>query len=183
VSAFAAWLISSDARRIIEARPELALAILAGPIAVAAITGIVSRGQETQADAFAVRHAAGRELLDYLHWIMNDLGPLVRLDRSGLPSDPAGLHAIRQGLDRLIAEADAATDEERAAFFRIARDAVDRHERALAEGPRAQAVARLNRVLSGLVLTWLGIVPGARTHPAVEDRIARIGAELGRSAV
>ena len=174
--------VSAEARAVLGGRADLALAIVAGPIVAATLTGVVSRAQETQADAFAVRHEAGRELLAYLHWIMSDLGPLVRLDRSGLPSDPAELAAIRSGLERLIGEAEAAADEERAGFFRIALEAVDKHARVLADGPRAQLAARLNRIATGLVLTWLGTMPAARTHPAVEDRIARIAAELGTAA-
>jgi Zn-dependent protease with chaperone function len=181
VALFGAF-VSADARAVLGGRADLALAIFAGPIVAAALTGIVSRAQETQADAFAVRHEAGRELLAYLHWIVSDLGPLVRLDRSGLPSDPAELAAVRAGLERLIGEAEAVADEERAGFFRIALEAVSRHERTLAEGPGAQLAARLNRIATGLVLTWLGSMPAARTHPAVEDRIARIAAELGTTA-
>ena len=174
--------VSAEARASVGARPVLGLAILAGPIVAATLTGVVSRAQETQADAFAVRHEAGRELLAYLHWIVSDLGPLVRLDRSGLPSDPAELAAVRAGLERLIGEAEAVADEERAGFFRIALAAVDRHERTLADGPGARLAARLNRIATGLVLTWLGTMPAARTHPTVEDRIARIAAELGTTA-
>ncbi|HEU0236186.1 MAG TPA: M48 family metalloprotease [Candidatus Limnocylindrales bacterium] len=182
IVALLAVFLSSEARAVLGDRPDVALAIVAGPIVAATLTGIVSRAQETQADAFAVRHEAGRELLAYLHWIMSDLGPLVRLDRSGLPSDPGELAAIRGGLERLIREAEAVADEERAGFFRIALEAVDKHARVLADGPGAQFAARVSRVATGLVLTWLGTIPAARTHPAVEDRIARIAAELGTAA-
>lgn len=174
--------ISAEARAILGDRPDLALAIVAGPIVAATFTGVVSRAQETQADAFAVRHEAGRELLAYLHWVVSDLGPLVRLDRSGLPSDPAELAEIRGGLERLIGEAEATGDEERAGFFRIALEAVDKHAKVLADGPGAQLAARVSRFATGLVLTWLGTMPAARTHPRVQDRIARIAAELGTAA-
>ena len=173
---------SADARAVAADAPELLLAVVGGPIVVATLTGIVFRSQETQADAFAVRHMAGRELLDYLHWVLNDLGPLVRLDRSGLPTDPQELGTIRAGLARLVAEAEALGDEDRAGFFRIALAAVDRHSAVVAQGPAARAIARLRHAVAGLVLTWLGILPAARTHPPIEDRIARIGAELGRTA-
>jgi Zn-dependent protease with chaperone function len=182
VSAAGALLVSRDARLALEARPELGLAVLVGPLVVASIMGVVARAQETQADAFAVRHAAGRELLSYLHWMVNDLGPLIRIDRSGVPSDPAERTAIRHGLERLIAEAEAAADEERAEFLRLALSAVVEHEREAALAPEARAVARLRRLARGLALAWLGVVPASRTHPAVEDRIARIGAELGETA-
>jgi Zn-dependent protease with chaperone function len=182
VSSAVAVLVSRDARAALETRPELGLAVLAGPLVVASVAGLVARAQETQADAFAVRHAAGRELLDYLHWMLNDLGPLIRLDRSGVPSDPAERTAIRHGLERLIAEAEAGADEERADFLRIALAAVVEREQEAALAPEARVVARLVRLFRGLALAWLGVVPAARTHPAVEDRIARIGAELGESA-
>lgn len=182
ISAAAAVLLSRDARLALERQPELALAVLVGPLVVASVMGVAARAQETQADAFAVRHAAGRDLLDYLHWMVNDLGPLIRLDRSGVPSDPAERTAIRTGLERLIAEAEAAADEERAAFLRIALAAVVEHEREAALAPEARLIARVRRLVRGLALAWLGIVPAARTHPAVEERIARIGVELGESA-
>lgn len=182
VSAAAALLVSRDARRAFETQPELGLAILVGPLVVASVMGVAARAQETQADAFAVRHAAGRELLDYLHWMLNDLGPLIRLDRSGVPSDPAERTAIRRGLERLIAEAEATADVERAEFLRLALTAVVEHEREAELAPEARLIARVRRLMRGLALAWLGIIPAARTHPAVEDRIARIGAELGESA-
>jgi len=182
LSAAVAVPVSSEARAALEARPELGLAVIAGPLVAASVMGLVARAQETQADAFAVRHAAGRELLDYLHWMLNDLGPLIRLDRSGVPSDPAERAAIRSGLERLIAEAEAAADQERADFLRLALAAVVEHEREASLTPEARAVARLGRLFRGLALAWLGVLPAARTHPSVEDRISRIGAELGESA-
>jgi Zn-dependent protease with chaperone function len=182
IAAFGAVLVSRDARRALEAQPELGLAILVGPLVVASVMGVLARAQETQADAFAVRHAAGRELLSYLHWMLNDLGPLIRLDRSGIPADPAERSAIRHGLERLIAEAEAVADKERADFLRLALNAVERREREAALGPEGRLVARLGRLVRSFALAWLGMIPAARTHPPVEDRIARIGAELGESA-
>jgi Zn-dependent protease with chaperone function len=182
IAALGAVLVSRDARRALEAQPELGLAILVGPLVVASVMGVVARAQETQADAFAVRHAAGRELLSYLHWMLNDLGPLIRINRSGVPSDPIERTAIRHGLERLIAEAEAVADEERADFLRLALAAVVEREREAALGPEGRVLARLRRLGRGLALAWLGMIPAARTHPPVEDRIARIGAEVGESA-
>jgi Zn-dependent protease with chaperone function len=172
------------ARRTLAAAPELAVAIALGPLLVSSVLGILQRAQETQADGFAVRHAAGRELLAFLHWMSIDLAPLLRLDRSGVPRDREQRRQLRIGLERLIAEAEAVKDEERADFMRQAlarleeRDLEDRA--GIGAFERAVRIAR--RVLQKLVLAWLGVVPWNRTHPPVEERLERIAAELGLTA-
>jgi Zn-dependent protease with chaperone function len=177
-------LLEPGARRVVTREPELALAIALGPFVVAMILGILQRAQETQADAFAVRHAAGRELLAFLHWMSTDLAPILRLERSGVPRDPEQRRELRLGVERLIAEAEAVADEERAEFMRRALERLDEREREQQPGlgslARWALVAR--RVVRNLVLAWLGVVPWTRSHPPVEQRLARIAAELGVTA-
>jgi len=164
--------------------PGLAVLIAAGPLGVASLLGILNRAQETQADAFAVHHAAGRELIAFLHWMSTDLGPILRLSSTGVPDDPVARQEIREGLLRLIAEAEGAGDKERAAFVRTALASLD--ERVLESHPdlppatRAYLMAR--RFGRTLILAWLGITRWNRSHPSVSERLERIAAELGATA-
>jgi Zn-dependent protease with chaperone function len=148
------------------------------------VLGVLQRAQETQADAFAVRHAAGRELIAFLHWMSIDLAPLLRLDRSGVPRDREQRRELRLGIERLVAEAEAVDDEERADFMRqaLARlDERDLEDRAgIGDLERAAIVGR--RLVRMLVLAWLGVLPWNRSHPPVEERLERIAAELGVTA-
>jgi len=109
--------------------------------------------------------------------------PLLRLDRTGVPRDPEQRREMRSGLLRLIAEAEAVSDEERADFMREALARVD--ERELEERTDLTAFQRwalvARRTARMLVLAWLGVVPWNRTHPPVDERLARIAAELGLS--
>jgi Zn-dependent protease with chaperone function len=184
IASLGALLFFDEARRAVAARPELLVAIALGPLAVATILAVVSRASETQADAFAIRHAAGRELLDFLRWMGTDLAPIFALERRGVPRDPAERARVRDGLARLVAEAEAAGDEERTAFFREALVRIEERDlewRADVRGPdRARLAAR--RIGRMLALAWLGIVPWNRSHPPLEDRITRIAAEVGAGA-
>jgi Zn-dependent protease with chaperone function len=179
-----ALAIDAGARREVTASPELGLAVAVGPLVVASILAVLHRAQETQADAFAVRQAAGRELIEFLRWMSVDLAPLLRLDRTGVPRDPEQRREMRIGLLRLIAEAETADDEERADFMRQALARVD--ERELEDRPGLGGLERwflvARRTARSLVLAWLGVVPWNRTHPPVEERLARIAAELGLTA-
>jgi len=178
-----ALLVDPRARRAFAAAPELGLAIAVGPLVVASILAVLQRAQETQADAFAVRQAAGRELIEFLRWMSVDLAPLLRLDRTGVPRDPEQRREMRAGLLRLIAEAEAVSDQERADFMREALARVD--ERELEERTDLTAFQRwalvARRTARMVVLAWLGVVPWNRTHPPVDERLARIAAELGLS--
>jgi Zn-dependent protease with chaperone function len=171
-------------RRVVVDNPELGLAIALGPFAVASIVAVLSRAQETQADAFAIRHAAGRELIAFLRWMSTELAPIVRLDATGVPRDPTERREIRVGLLRLIAEAEDDQDKERAAFMRAALGRLD--ERELEDRPDIPALSRAflaaRRVGRTLLLAWLGVVPWNRTHPPVDERLARIAAEMGATA-
>jgi Zn-dependent protease with chaperone function len=184
VAALGAVIFFPEPRRALLDNPELGLVIALGPLAVATVLGIVSRASETQADAYALRHAAGRELLDFLRWMGTDLAPVFALERRGVPKDPVERGRIRDGLARLVADAEAAKDEERAAFFREAlvrieeRDLEDRADLRATE--RARLIGR--RLARTLALAWLGVVPWNRSHPPIEDRITRIAAELGSGA-
>jgi Zn-dependent protease with chaperone function len=183
-TAVVALLIDSGARRAVTEAPELGLAIAVGPLVVASILAVLQRGQETQADAFAVRQAAGRELIAFLRWMSLDLAPLLRLDGAGVPRDPEQRREIRLGLVRLIAEAEAVEDVERAEFMRQALARLD--ERELEERPGLPTLERwalrTRRFGRMIVLAWLGLVPWNRTHPPVEQRLTRIAAELGLTA-
>ncbi|HEY7522044.1 MAG TPA: M48 family metalloprotease [Candidatus Limnocylindrales bacterium] len=177
-------VLDPGARRALAAMPELAVAIALGPLVVSSVLGVLQRAQETQADAFAVRHAAGRELIAFLHWMSIDLAPLLRLDRSGVPRDREQRRELRLGIERLVAEAEAVDDEERADFMRqaLARlDERDLEDRAgIGDLERAAIVGR--RLVRMLALAWLGVLPWNRSHPPVEERLERIAAELGVTA-
>ena len=181
VASLGAVLLFSEARRALIAQPELAIAIALGPFVVATVLAVVSRASENQADAFALRHAAGRELLDFLSYMGTDLAPIFALERRGVPRDPAERAQIRDGLARLVAEAEAAKDEERTAFLREALTRVEERELEDRPGMRGTDRARLiaRRVGRALALAWLGIVPWNRSHPPLEDRMARIAAAIG----
>jgi hypothetical protein len=113
-----------------------------------------------------------------------DMAPLLSLDRTGVPRDPEGRREMRMGLLRLIAEAEAVNDEERADFMRQALARVD--DRELEDRPGIGGLERwlriARRLARSLTLAWLGVVPWNRSHPPVEERLARIAAELGLSA-
>jgi Zn-dependent protease with chaperone function len=184
LAAVGAVLFFGDARRALLANPELALAIALGPFVVATILGVVSRASETQADAYAIHYAAGRELLDFLHWMGTDLAPIFALERRGVPKDPAERAQVRDGLARLVAEAEAAGDEERVAFFREALVRIEERDLEEQAGLRAPERARLiaRRLGRTLALAWLGVVPFNRSHPPLEERLTRVAAELGTGA-
>jgi Zn-dependent protease with chaperone function len=184
LAALGALVFFSDARRALAAQPELAIAIAIGPFAVATVLAVVSRASETQADAFAIRHAAGRELLDFLRWMGTDLAPLFALERRGVPRDPVERARIRDGLARLVAEAEAVGDEERTSLFREALVRIE--ERDLEDRPGLAPTSRVRLVLRrtgrALALAWFGVVPWNRSHPPIEDRMTRIAAEIGSGA-
>jgi Zn-dependent protease with chaperone function len=184
IAALVAIVFSGRARTVVAEEPQLALAIALGPFVVASILALISRGNETQADDFAIRHAAGRDLLDFLRWMSTDLAPFFALDRAGVPRLPAERVRIREGLERLVTAAEHDGDEERAAFFREAierlaeRDLEDRAD--LPPGRRLRY--RLRRLGRTVALAWLGIVPWNRSHPPLDQRMARIAAEIGSGA-
>jgi Zn-dependent protease with chaperone function len=183
VAALGAVLFFTDARRALVLNPGLLVPIALGPFVVATILGVVSRASETQADAYAIRYAAGRELLDFLHWMGTDLAPIFAMERRGVPKDPAERAKVRDGLARLVAEAEAASDEERAAFFREALVRIEERELedlARSTPERARRIAR--RLGRSLALAWLGVVPFNRSHPPIDERLTRIAAQLGSGA-
>lgn len=88
------------------------------------------------------------------------------------------------GIQRLIAEAEAVNDEERADFMRQALARLDEYDREAEPG--LPAVTRWllvsRRIARKLALAWVGVVPWNRSHPPVDVRLARIAAELGMTA-
>ena len=184
VAALVSVALFESSRDALAADPGVGVLIAVGPLAVASVVGILSRAQETQADAFAVQHAAGRELIAFLHWMSTDLGPVLSLSSSGVPDDPAARQEIREGLLRLIAEAETAGDRERAEFVRSALVTLD--ERVLETRPdlppATRALLTLRRFGRTLLLAWLGVTRWNRTHPSIGQRLERIAAELGATA-
>jgi Zn-dependent protease with chaperone function len=165
--------------------PAVGLALALGPLAVSVVVGAIARAQEIQADAFAVRHAAGRELSGFFHWMQAELGPVFDYQRDGIPHDPAARAAMRDGLARLVDQAVADGDRERQAFFGqlVARLDARTAEDEPGRSPVDRAVQMAGRLARQLVIAWVGAVRWTRSHPDVDERLVRIAAEMGTATL